>query len=160
MMEQLKVLRRIKSLREERMLRELTAVRREVLDADAVLASAKNAVRQSEATFPEREQNVFKPIIKQIVGFEDVEEAKANLQELQKEHTKLVDSAERAAHVRKRLQKRLDDAIEAHRQSMRERDKYTTLTDEAVSRWRREMDYLEEVENEDILIGRRGNFDG
>jgi hypothetical protein len=153
MMDQLKRLLRVKDLREEQAFRRVNAKRREVLEAEAALRNAWRAVRDSAATLPDREDAVFKPIIQRVVGFDDVEQAKANLQALQKEHTKFVDNAERAAHVEKRLQKQLAEAIAAHLHSISERDKYTTLTDEAVSRWRTQRDDREEVEIEDLLIG-------
>jgi Type III secretion protein YscO len=153
MMERLKLLLRIKDLREEQALRRVNAKRREVLEAEAALREARRAVRESAATLPDREDAVFKPIIQRVVGFDDVEQAKANLRVLQREHTKFVDNAERTAHVEKRLQKQLAEAVVAHQHAIGERDKYATLTDEAVSQWRSELDYREEVEIEDLLIG-------
>ena len=154
MMDKLKVLLRLKGLREEQTFRRVTAKRREVLDAEAVLHAARRAMRESEATLPTREDGVFQPILRRVVGFDDVDRAKANLQALQKEHGKFVDSAERAGHVEKRLQKQLVEAIKVHQQAIRQRDKYTTLTDEAATEHRQQFDYRDEVEVENQLIGK------
>lgn len=160
MMEQLKVLRRIKELREERAFRAVHAKRLEVMEAEAVHNTAKRAALQSEATLPAREDAIFKPIIRHVVGFDDVETAKADIQVLQKDHTKLVDSAERAAHVKKRLEKQLAEAIEAHRKTMSERDKYVMLSDEVASELKVEAAHREEVDIEDLLISpRRSSYD-
>lgn len=158
--QQLKVLRRIKELREERAFRLVHAKRLEVSQAEAVHMAAKSAVYQSEVTLPDREEAIFKPIIRQVVGFDDVETAKADIQVLQKDHTKLVDSAERAAHVKKRLEKQLAEAVEAHRKTMSERDKYVMLSDEIAAEMNIESDRREEVDIEDLLISpRRSSYD-
>ena len=86
MMEQLKVLQRIKDLREGQALRLVNARRREVMEATAVLSTARNTVSQNETILPSREKAIFQPIIGQVVSFDDVEQAKADLQMLQHKH--------------------------------------------------------------------------
>jgi hypothetical protein len=157
MMDQLKVLRRIKDLREQQALRLVNAKRRETMAAEAVLSDARKTVSQSAATLPTREDAIYRPILRQVVGFDDVEEAKANVQALQTSHSKLIDNAERAEHVRKRVQKQLDEAIAAHRKAIAEQDKYTILADEVTSEWRSRMDHQAELEIEDLLISRRSD---
>lgn len=157
MMEQLKVLRRIKDLREQQALRLVIGKRREVMEATEVLSAARSAVSQSETTMPTREEAIFQPIIGQTVGFDDVDQAKADVQTLQKNHSMLMDNAERAEHVQKRVRKQLQEAIAAHRKALAQQDKYAILQEEVTSQWRSRMDQQAEIEIEDLLISQRSD---
>lgn len=160
MMEQLKVLRRIKDLKEEQALRVVNARRREAIEAEAALSAARNAVNRSETTLPIRENAIFQPIIGHVVSFGDVEQTKADAQALQTDHSRLIDVAERAQHIQKRLQKQLHEAIAAHRKTLADQHKYTILTEDVTARWRSQLDYREEIEIEDLLISRRSDDHG
>jgi hypothetical protein len=155
MIEQLKVLLRIKELKEEQASRLVHAKRREVIDAVTATETADEKVRGNAATLPAREDEIYRGIIGRVVEYDEIEEAKSEMQVMEREHAKLVDAMERATHVHARLEKELVEAVHVHRKATKDRDKYIVLTDEVSSELRIQTDYREEAEVED-LFGTRG----
>jgi ribosomal protein L17 len=147
----LNVLLRIKNLKEERALRTVHIKRREVAEALSSLENSRSSVKQSAATLPAREDAIYRPIIGQIVNNDTIDDTKAKVQLLEKGHAKLIDTAERAAHVHARLEKQLTDAVKAHRKTVIERDKYVVLNEEFTAENNVKTTYREEIEFEDIF---------
>jgi predicted RNase H-like nuclease (RuvC/YqgF family) len=156
MMAQLGALLRIKELKEEQAFRVVNIKRREVADALAVLKAAHQRLVSSQATYAKREDAIYQKIMRRIVHFDELEGTKAKIQVLEKEHAKLADGVERATHVHERLTKQLSQAIAAYNVTIRERDKYTILTDEIGAGLRSEIAYREESEVEDLFSANRG----
>jgi hypothetical protein len=155
MIGQLKVLLRIKELKEEQAFRVVHVKRREVADAASAIEIARENMRENVATLPSREDAIYLGIIGRVVGYDKIEEAKNEMVVLEREHAKLVDAVERAAHVHARLEKELTGAVEAHRKTTRDRDKYLVLIDEVGSEFRAQAAHREEAEIEDIFSTRR-----
>lgn len=154
MIEQLKLLLRLKELKEDRALRAVSTKRIEVSAALAELDRAKGHVRDSERTLPEREDAIYEPIIGRVIDHDKIEETKGLLWQLENQHAKLVDASERAVHVHARLDRQLKDAVAAHRQSMKERDKYSLLTGTIGDEVRGQAAYRDEIEIEDMFSSR------
>ncbi|PDT90823.1 hypothetical protein CO669_07560 [Bradyrhizobium sp. Y36] len=154
MIEQLKLLLRLKELKEDRALRAVNTKRIEVSSALAELDRAKGHVSESKRTLPEREDAIYEPIIGRIIDHDEIEETKGRLWQLENQHARLVDASDRAAHVHARLERQLKDAVIVHRQSMKERDKYSILTGTIGDELRGEATYREEIEIEDVFSSR------
>ena len=156
MIEQLKVLLRIKELREEQAFRVVNLKRREVAEALSTIEVAQERVQESTKILPAREDAIFRPIIGRVVGYDTIEETKGKAQALEKDHTKLVDAVDRATHVHARLTKELTEATRVHRKTMANRDKYILLTDQVSTDLNIQTAHREEAEIEDIFgTGRR-----
>jgi Type III secretion protein YscO len=155
MIRQLKVLLRVKELKEEQAFRAVHVKRREVADAASEIEMARETVRQNAATLPGREDAIYRGIIGRVVDYDKIEDAKNEMVELEREHAKLVDAVERTTHVHGRLEKELANVVEAHRKATKERDKYDVLTEEVDSEFRAQAAHREEAEIEDIFSTRR-----
>ena len=155
MIRQLKVLLRIKELKEEQAFRAVHVKRREVANAAAAIEMAREKVRDNAATLPAREDAIYRGIIGRVVNYDAIEDAKNEMVEIEREHAKLVDTVERATHVHARIEKELAGVVEAHRKATRERDKYDVLTEEVGSEFRAQAALREESEIEDIFSTRR-----
>jgi hypothetical protein len=92
MIGQMKVLLRIKELKEEQAFRAMTAKRAQVAEAMAALEVARQCVRESAATLPAREDAIYKEIMRRVVDLDIIEETKGKVVVLEKQHAKLVDA--------------------------------------------------------------------
>jgi hypothetical protein len=155
MIGQLKVLLRVKQLKEEQAFRAMTAKRQEVSEALAAVEAAKVRVRESAATLPAREEAIYREILRRVVDLPTIDNTKGKVLALETEHAKLVDARERAAHVHARLEKELEDAVRAYRQCVKNRDKYVVLSEQLGAELQAQIDYREESETEDIFSTRR-----
>jgi hypothetical protein len=151
---QLKILLRVKELKEEKAFRAVNVKRREVAEALSTIEAARDKVREDAATLPAREDAIYQGIIGRVVDFDKIDEAKNRMQQLEKDHAKLVDSVERAVHVHARLEKELAATVASHRKTVKDRDKYMVLTDEVSSELRAQISHREEVEIEDTFSAR------
>jgi hypothetical protein len=155
MIAQMKVLLRIKELKEEQAFRTMTAKRTQVAEALAKLEAAREQVRESAATLPAREDAIYREILRRVVDLDAIEDTKGKVVALEKEHAKLVDAQERAHHIHVGLEKELQDAIQAWRNTVKGRDKYVILTDGLSAELRAQLEHREEAEVEDIFTTRR-----
>jgi len=155
MIEALKVLLRVKELKERQVFRALAAKRSQVGQAKAAIEIAREHMRTSSETLPEREDTIYRMIMSRIVDLDEVDETKGKVQHLEAEHRKLVDAVERAIHVHARLEKELLAVAEAYRNSIKERDKYVALTEELQAEKRAEVAHRDEAEVEDLFGNRR-----
>jgi hypothetical protein len=155
MIGQLKVLLRIKELREQQAFRVVHAKRRAVADAVSAMATADEKAKENAATLPAREDAIYRGIIGRVVDYDKIEETKGEMLVLEREHAKLVDAFDRATHVHARLEKELNVAVEAHRKTTKDRDKYIMLTEEVSSQFRAQTAHREESEVEDNFSSRR-----
>jgi hypothetical protein len=156
MMTRLRALLRVKELKEEQAFRAVNMKRREVADALAMLTAARQKLDSSLATYSRREDTIYQAIMRRIVHFDELEETKGKIQVLEKEHAKLADGVERAVHVHERLTKQLSQAIAAYNETVKERDKYSILTEQIGAEVRDQIAYREESEVEDIFSASRG----
>jgi type III secretion system (T3SS) protein YscO len=155
MIGQLKVLLRIKELKEQQAFRLVHTKRREVAEAASAIAIAREKIRENAATLPAREDAIYRGIIGRVVNYDKLEETKNEMLALEREHTKLVDAVERATHVHARLEKELAEAVQAHGKITKDRDKYIVLTEEVSTQFRARTTLREEAEVEDIFSSRR-----
>jgi hypothetical protein len=151
MIGQIKVLLRIKQLREEQAFRALQAKRGQVAEAQQRLVRAREAVAESAASLPAREDAIYAELLGKVVEPDAFDETRAKVVELEKAHARLKDEVERAAHVLSRLEEELQAAIRAHNLALKARDKYGIITDELVREALAIVDAKEEVEIEDLF---------
>jgi Type III secretion protein YscO len=155
MIAQLRVLLRVKELKEEKAFRAVNARRREVSEALTVMENARTAMVENAATIPAREDAIYREIMGRTVTFDEIDETKGKMQLIENEHAKLADAAQRAAHVHSRLEKQLALAVETHRQAVKDRDKYLILTEEVSTGLSNLTSQREETEVEDLFSTRR-----
>jgi hypothetical protein len=155
MIGQMKVLLRIKELKEEQAFRAMTAKRAQVAEAMTALEAARQCVRESAATLPAREDAIYNEIMRRVVDLDVIEQTKGKVVVLEKQHAKLVDAQERSHHIHDRLNKELQETIQTWRNTVKGRDKYMILTDGLSAELRAQVEAREEVEVEDIFSTRR-----
>ena len=155
MIKQMTTLLRVKQLKEEQAFRAVNAKRAQVAAAKTELEAARRLVAESAATLPMRENAIWAEIMLKVIDLGDVDTVKGRVVALEREHEKLVNAAERAAHVLARLETELSEAVEAHRQAMKNRDKYVELTDQMKTEHAALVEFKEEAEVEDLFSTRR-----
>lgn len=155
MMGQLKVLLRVKTLKEEQALRELQAKRRQVLEGQDAVARAERSVRDSAATLEAREDAVYDGVIGRVIGLDGLDGARAAVVAIEQDHTRLTDAKERATHVLARLDRELDASAALHRAAAKVRDKYGLLLEDARERHDAAASAAEEGEVEELFGTRR-----
>jgi len=151
----LSVLLRVKALKEKEAMREASAKREAAAKAARAAEEAATKVRESEATLNSREDAIYERIMRKAVDLDAIEETKARVLELEKEHGKLVDTRERAVHVKARVDGELESARAAHRKCVRDCDKYVLLTEEETKQREETVLNKEETEIEDLFSTRR-----
>jgi hypothetical protein len=154
MMQQLRVLLRVKKLKEEEQLRSVHRKRAEAADALRLTEEARARVAASASTLRRREDLIYDEIIGQVVGLAAIEGVKAKVVALEESHARLVDAQDRCAHVQRRLEEERDAQIVVHRRALRDVDKYVLLTDAARREAMEIAEAKEETEIEDLFCRR------
>ena len=151
MIDKFKTLLRVKTLREERLFSELQVKRQQVADANEALARAEEVVRESEMTLPEREEAIYREVYGKVIDLLEVDDVKGRVVDLEKAHERLKDKRERAVHVRDRLVDELQVIKDDYQKAIRERDKYTIITDGLIQEAVALAEHQEEMEIEDLF---------
>lgn len=155
MIGQLKILLRVKQLKEEQALRTMQKKRQELREAQVALDEKRAIVDESRRTLPAREDAIYAEIIGKRTDLGGIDETKGKVLRLEADHQRLVDEAERARHVMLRIEGELDAATKAYQKALKDRDKYVILTEEVTTAIAAELGLAEENEIED-LFSRRG----
>ena len=154
MISELKTLLKVKELREEKALAWVKSRQDAVAAAERLLAEARAAVAESGRTLPEREAGVWARVMGKVVEQGEIDLVAAEVQDLEKEHQRLVDKGTRAEHVLEKRREELVKAQGSYREAQKAVDKYRTLVEEAEAEAARELAGREEAELEEIA-GRR-----
>ncbi|MEL6337526.1 MAG: YscO family type III secretion system apparatus protein [Pseudomonadota bacterium] len=160
MIDQLRTLRRIKKMREEKAMAAFLAARDSVRAAEALRDRAQAAVDESALTLRDREQACFTPILGKPVEQADIDEAKHNAAEVEAEHQRLIDRVARAEHVIVERKQAMEEARIAHKQAEQAVDKVDILIEEEMAEVTREAEAKEEVELEDLAGRKAPEFAG
>jgi hypothetical protein len=147
----MKVLLRLKTLKEEQALRALQAKRREVADGEAALDRSRQAAAASAATLSSREDAIYDAILGRVLSLDDLDDTRGAVVRLEQDHARLTDAVDRSAHILARLNTELDASATAHRASLRVKDKYTTLTVSLADAVAEEAARAEENEVEELF---------
>lgn len=129
MIGQMRVLLRVKELRQENAFRAMRMKRAEVDDALRETDQARILVEESAATLPIREQGIYAEVLGRVIDQGEMDETRGKVVLLEKQHAVLKDAWERAQHVQARLEGELQIAVDRYRASSKARDKYIILTD-------------------------------
>lgn len=155
MIGQVKVLLRVKELKEEQAFRALEAKRRQVQEGKAAVAQARAAADASKATLASREDAIYEKVLGQIVDLAALDDTRGAVVRLEQDHTRLTDAVERASHVLARLDGELVVTTTAHRGAVKVKDKYTILTDDLREKADAAATLAEENEVEEMFGTRR-----
>lgn len=158
MTQELKILLRVKKLKEDQAFREVQVKRQQLITAEAATEGAKEIVSQSEAALPKKEDAIYKEILGRVIKLIDLEDTKAKVVKLQKDHSRLVDDLERAKHVEHRVSGELDTARENHAFCTKVRTKYEILKEEADIIQQATDESREEAEVEDLFSRPKRRF--
>ena len=151
MIAQFKVLLKVKQLREDKALRELQKKRSEVRAAEEKITTLTAEVAESKRMLPIREAELYDTILNQVVGLVDVDGVKERVHGLLQDHQLIVDRLDRARHVLKRLEEELVAVKAAYQKALREKDKFTMMTEELEAEAAAEATAKEETEIEDLF---------
>jgi len=155
MIQQMRTLLRLKELKEKDSLRVVNLRRQGLAAATEAAEQAAARVVASKAAFIRRENAVYEKVIGRVVDLIEIEEIKAKVVALEKQHEILIDESQRADHVKARAEVDLEAALAALRKSMKDKDKYVILTDDLKQIADDEASLREETEIEDLVGGRR-----
>lgn len=155
MIGQMTVLLRLRRLKEEQALRAVQAKRREVVDGEAALATARRTVAESAASLPTREDSIYRAIIGTVVDPDRLDDTRGQVVALQQAHKRLEDAAERADYVLHRLRTELQAAVDHHQRAMRMTEKYTLVRTDLVEQAEAVATLAEENEVDEMFSGRK-----
>jgi hypothetical protein len=155
MIGQLKVLLRVKQLKEEQAFRAVRAKRQQLAEAERKTAEARRIEDESRRSLPAREDAIYREIFGQVIDLGVLDDTRGKVLELEREHGKLVDGVERATHVEARVKTELETETQRHRKSLKERDKYVILHEEVRQELVVVADAREEGEVEDLFGSRK-----
>jgi hypothetical protein len=150
MIGQMIVLLRVKELKQDQAFRAMRAKRTELEEATLVTQQADARVRESEATLEAREDAIYAEVLGQVVDLGGVDETRGKVVQLEKDHERLKDALERAAHVQARLEAEYEKVYDHYRQCLKVRDKYVIITDEMKKEVEETANAKEETEVEDL----------
>jgi hypothetical protein len=151
MIGQMKVLLRVKELKQEQAFRVMSTKRQQFEEAKVVTVQALEIVRESAATMPAREDAIYADVLGRVVDLGEIDEMRGRVVQLEKDHGRLNDAWERAAHVEARLEGELEKASTHYKRATKVRDKYVILTDTMVREEAEITDQREEAEIEDLF---------
>jgi multidrug resistance efflux pump len=156
MMQQYRMLQKVKKLREDKALRALQQARAKLREADDRHETLMREVEQSAATLPARERAVYDKILGKTVDMGALDDAKDEVMQILSDHQKVVDRRDRAADRVVRAQEHLAEAQVALKRKQQEVEKIDTVTDEKQREVDIEVARQEETEIEDLFSRPRG----
>src|SRR5262249_10194286 len=151
MIGQMLVLLRIKELKQDNAFRAMRAKRTQVDEAKVATERARDVVEESKATLPSREDAIYADVMGKVVDLDAIDDTPGKVVQIEKEHAKLTDALDRAAHVQDRLENELVTATQVYNQATQQRDKYNIITDELKLEANAVAEQREEVEVEDMF---------
>ena len=157
MIDWMSALQKIKVVREDSALGRLRDKRLKLQQADQVLQERSRAVRESEATLAERENALFKEILKRIVDTDSIEQVKEKVQRLHSYHQQLQIDLEISLQQTARLTQEVEGAVEQYRIAQTKRVKFDDITDDARREGRRHEEEREEADRDDAFAKRGTN---
>ncbi|MEM8798413.1 MAG: YscO family type III secretion system apparatus protein [Pseudomonadota bacterium] len=151
MIEKFKTLCHVKSLREDRMFRELQTARSKLADAEREVVRQTEIVEESKRTLPTREEKIFQKIMQKVVDVEEIDQTKADVVKLQEDHQRLVDNLERAKHVKKEREKAVEAALREYRKAQRNHEKFVNMKTDLETERDTVLEQREEGEIEELF---------
>lgn len=151
MIAKFKVLARVKATREDAALRFLTAKREELRRAHQLQEQRNKAVEESAATYDDREDAIYQPIMKKTIDGLAIDETKERVTNLQKDHERLKDELEMAIQRCQRLNKEEEEARLAYQAAQKTREKYDNMLSDMRMEQATLAESKEEAEVEDLF---------
>ncbi|MES0867850.1 MULTISPECIES: type III secretion system stalk subunit SctO [Pseudovibrio] len=155
MINQIKKLHLVKTLKEQKAQRELNAELEKVRRAKEQLEQKRKTAADERAALPAKQDALYEEIIKKVISTDDLDKVKEQAQILENAVKKLEDAAERAAYVYDRALKNADAARLEYQKALRIKDKYGKVADDLRSEANALMEAAEEQEIEEQFSGRR-----
>jgi len=151
MIEQFTTLCRVKGLHEQNKLKALRAKR---AAAEAAMVNEDAQLRiaaQSRAELPQKEAALYDAIMQIAVSVSDIDETKAKVLNLQEDHQKQEDEAERLTQIRLRCETERDEARVQYQIAQRNLEKFTNIKSDLVTQQLVAAEAQEDAEIEDLF---------
>ena len=149
-------LHKAKVMRENAALRRLHAARNALSDASQYRLECEHAVKESACTLAEREDAIFRRVIKKVVGSSEIDIVKEDVLQLHKGHQKLEDELESATQQQQKLVGEVEEARQVHLAAHRALQKIDLALEEILTAKLSFENQVEEAETEDAFgKGRR-----
>ena len=156
MIQQFRMLQKVKRLREDKALRALEKARNALREAIERRDALDAALKESAATMPARERAIYTEFLNTVVGMDRIDEANGAVLDLRAAHQAIDDRLDRAKDAVKRAEKRLTDARLELRKRQQDTEKIDTVTEEVRLGLEEEATQREEIEIEDLFTRPRG----
>ncbi|WP_068310269.1 type III secretion system stalk subunit SctO [Polycladidibacter hongkongensis] len=155
MIAQIKKLHLVKTLKEQKALRALNDERAKLELAEKALREKQQIAQKERVQLPERQDALFREVLRQIISSEKLEEVKEKARLLEAEVKRLEDAAERAAYVVDKTRKNVEEARVEYQKALRVRDKYGKISEDLIAQSLLAAEASEEQEVEEQFSGRR-----
>jgi len=151
MIQDFKILQRVKATREDTALRALRAKREQLEEAVRIRREREKAVEDSAASLTDREDAIYSEIMRKVVDTNEIDSVKEHVLEVHKGHQQLEDELELAIQNCLRLEQEVEEAQRAYQAAQRTREKFDTMLEDLVREQAVFRERAEETEIEDLF---------
>lgn len=156
MIDKLKMLLKVKKLKEAEALKLMQMQRVKEREARSAADRSRIVVEQNAATLEPRSDALYAEIIGKTVDLTCLDELKLRLVAMEKDHDRLKDKLQRDELAHEKADSALKLAVRDHDERVRASRKYLILTDDLMGTIIRGIEHAEEAETEDrVARGRR-----
>jgi hypothetical protein len=156
MIDKLKMLLKVKKLKEAEALKLMQMQRVKEREARSAAARSRIIVEENAATLEPRSDALYAEIMGKTIDLNCLDELKLRLIGMQKDHDRLKDKLQRDELAHEKADSALKLAIRDHDERVRASQKYEILTDDLMGTIIRQREHAEEAEIEDrVTRGRR-----
>ncbi len=155
MIEQIKKLYLVKTLKEQKALKELNAELVKVKRAQDQMEQKRQVAQNERMALPAKQDALYQAIIQKIVSTDDLDQVKEEAQILENQVKRLEDSADRATYVYDKALKNVEAARREYQKALRVKDKYGKISADLLLEANALAEATEEQEIEEQFSGRR-----
>ena len=155
MIDQIKKLHLVKTLKEQKAQRELNAEREKANKAKKNMEEKRRIAKAEREDLPHKQDLLYRKILEKVISTDDLDKVKEEALLLEEQVKKLEDAAERATYVYDRALKNVEAARTEYQKALRVKDKYGKVSEDLVIARNAELEAAEEQEVEEQFSGRR-----
>lgn len=155
MIDQIKKLHLVKTLKEQKAQRALNAEREKAEKAKRNMEQKRILAKTERDELPARQDQLYRKILEKVISSDDLDLVKEEALFLEEQVKKLEDAAERATYVYDRALKNVETARAEYQKALRVKDKYGKVAEDLVISRNEELEAAEEQEIEEQFSGRR-----
>ena len=152
MIDKLKLLLKVKKLKEAEALKLMQMKRVKEREAKSAAERSRIIAEESAATLEPRGDALYAEIMGKTIDLGCLDDLKLRLVAMQKDHDRLKDKLQRDELAHEKADSALQLAIRDHDERVRATQKYEILTDDLIAVQMRRQEHAEEAEIEDRVI--------